>query len=342
MCIHNTHRNQAYLKPAIMCHDPLACPIKEALHRQKNSDMYIQREDLWDADNHKLRSFDKSNAFARSTVMMAKDFAAKLAVPRKLTKTCQTDPAYHEWVGVIECNPRLYRIPMSISRRKRKDFSRNQRSQVRSQKYAFFAFSDRKHDAVYDQQCTRDMTHLIKHGKLPADCKSEWFYKNRRLRGSCTERALPMGITDADCDEPVAPDVEQIIVRRDKCAAQYHGLHAFYSVQEFERRNKVSIHDHANTSRHGKCICDGVSMVPKKAVQLAAEQNKKLQPGCRGLVLYLALNSAKPCKNGDGFTGYFFAFYPEGAFDESLYKAQDGYSGCTKDHFLLVPLQEVI
>lgn len=257
----------------------------------------------------------------------------QLPVPRKLTKTCQTDPSYHEWVAVIQCNPRLYRIPLSMSRRRHIKY-RKQRSEVRSDMYAFFCFSDRRHDAVYDQQCTRDMVYVVKHGRLPPGSKAEWFLNKQRLRGSSVAEPLPTGLTEATSDCPVCRLIQQLISRRDKCTAQYHGLHAFYSNQEFEKRNEVAMHDHANTSRHGRCICDGVSVAPKDTVRSAAVHNHRLQPGCRGLVLYLAKHMSTPVKEGNnGFKGYFIAYYPEDAFDVNQYQAEAGYAGSSKDHF---------
>ena len=331
--IHDRHfRNQAYLKPTLLLRDPYASAIKEALHKQKHKHLYTERERLWTEDDQKLTSFDTTKAFSLRTIKLAKDFAAKLSVPRKLTKTCQTDPSYNEWVGVIECDPRLYRIPISISRRRLKR-SRSQRSEVRTKKYAFFAFSDRKHDAVYDQQCTADMIYIIRHGCLPPGSKSEWFHLKKRLRGSCTGQTLTYDLTEAMTDDPIDPTVLQILSRRDKCTAQYHGLHAFFSVQEFFKRTKVRIHDHANAPRHGRCICDGVSNGCKQCVRTAAQNNFKLEPGCRGLVLYLASKMATPTNDGDGMTGYYFAYYPDSAFDDKEYLAEEGYDGSSKDHF---------
>ena len=78
--------------------------------------------------------------------------------------------------------------------------------------------------------------------------------------------------------------------------------------------------------------------MPKHAVRKAAQSNLSLDPGCGGLVRFLASTMKVP--TGDKrigrwmqFSNYIFAFYPDNAFDEKPFRAREGYAGSSKDHF---------
>ena len=76
----------------------------------------------------RLRIFTcDTSPFDKVTGILIKDFAARLSVPRKLTKTCASDPSYHEWVGVLQLNPRLVYIPKSVRNRRRKKINPRRR-----------------------------------------------------------------------------------------------------------------------------------------------------------------------------------------------------------------------
>ena len=94
----------------------------------------------------------RTASFDRVTGLLTKDFAARLSVPRKLTKTCATDPSYHEWVGVLQLNPRMVNIPGGVRTRRSKK-NRTTTSFVRQDLYGIFAFSTRRHDAVCFVTC---------------------------------------------------------------------------------------------------------------------------------------------------------------------------------------------
>ena len=191
---------------------------------------------------------------------------------------------------------------------------------------------------VYDMNVQCDLMHLVKRGCLPPGCKAEWFIDGKRIVGSSTDKDLPDNLSDDT--EPMIPLSEflhLLIQKRDGCAEQFQGLHAFYSVQQFWNRTGIALVDLRNVSNHGKCVCDGCSNGPKYAVRRAANADIKLSPGCRGLVLYLAANMKKPKQEDDyswmKFSKYIFAYYPEEAFAIKDFKAKQGYAGSSKDHF---------
>lgn len=200
-----------------------------------------------------------------------------------------------------------------------------------------YAFSKRKGDCTFDQTVLKDLVHVMKHGRLKAGSKCEWFFSGRRLKGSSTTHALPANLVEAtDAEPPLHPGLLRLVMKRDRCAGQFQGANAFYSTQEFKARNGCNAVDLSQTSCHGKGHADGASNTPTNALRMAAKAGDPVSAGTRGLVLFLADKMRTPSSRKSGwmsFDAYIVAYYPLDAFDESLYDAKEGYDGSSKDHF---------
>lgn len=157
------------------------------------------------------------------------------------------------------------------------------------------------------------------------------------MLGSSTTRPLPGTLVEATTAEPLHPGLTRLIDKRDRCAAQFQGQNAFYSNQEFESRTKIKVVDLSQTSCHGKSAADGFSNTPTAHLRNAAKENEPVGPGVRGLVLFLASKMLTPSSpktdNWLSFDEVLVAYYPEEAFDKTLYMAKAGYEGSSQDHF---------
>ena len=173
----------------------------------------------------------------KGTAVLIKDFAACIDHDKKFNKTCAYPEKSHEWVGVYQCSPYLHKYTES-QRMKRRKF-RAVKSVVRQKVIGICAFSKRKGDTVFDMTVQTDLVHVMKKGRLPDGSASEWFWRGRRLLGSCTTRPLPGTLVEATTTEPLHPGLLRLVDKRDRCAAQFQGKHAFYSNQEFEVRTSV-------------------------------------------------------------------------------------------------------
>ena len=272
----------------------------------------------------------------KGTAILIKDFAACIDHDKKFNKTCSYPEKSHEWVGVYQCSPYLHRYS-DEQRLKRRKRNRSIRSVVRQKVFGIFAFSKRKGDCTYDQTVQKDLVHIMKSGRVPAGSSAEWFWRGRRLLGSCTERPLPGTLQEASASVGLHPGLIRLVDKRDRCAGQFQGANAFYSNQEFEERTHVKCVDLSQCSCHGKSAADGVSNVPTSHLRQAAKDNEPVGPGTRGLTLFLASKMLKPSspKSDDwmSFDEYLVAYYPEEAFDKTKYTAKAGYDGSSQDHF---------
>lgn len=271
----------------------------------------------------------------KGTAILIKDFAACIDHDKKFNKTCAYPEKSHEWVGVYQCRPYLHKYT-EAQRKQRRKF-RTVKSVVRQKVFGICAFSKRKGDTVFDQTVQRDLVHVLKTGRLPAGSDCEWFWRGSRLLGSCTTRPLPDSLVEATIEKPLHPGLLRLLDKRDRCGAQFQGLHAFYSNQEFESRTKTKVVDLSQTSCHGKSAADGFSNCPTAHLRVAAKDNEPVGPGTRGLVLFLASKMTKPSSaktdNWMSFDENLVAYYPEESFDKTLYTAKAGYDGSSQDHF---------
>ena len=270
----------------------------------------------------------------KGTAILIKDFAACIDHDRKFNKTCSHPEKSHEWVGVYQCKPYLHRYTEE-ERAKRRKFS-TIKSVVRQHVFGICAFSKRKHDCVFDQTVQTDLVHVMRTGRLPEGSNCEWFWRGQRLLGSATIQPLPPALVEATTCEPLHSDLKRLVDKRDRCSGQFQGANAFYSNQEFESRTKVKVVDLSQTSCHGKGVADGFSNCPVGHLRRAAKHGEPVGPGTRGLSLFLASKMRRPESRKTqwmSFDEYFIAYYPEEAFDKSLYTAKAGYAGSNLDHF---------
>ena len=271
----------------------------------------------------------------KGTAILIKDFAACIDHDKKFNKTCAYPEKSHEWVGVYQCRPYLHKYT-DPERKKRRRF-KSIKSVIRQKVYGICAFSKRKGDTVFDQTVQRDLVHVLKTGRLPAGSDCEWFWRGSRLLGSSTTRPLPDALVEATTEKPLHPGLLRLIDKRDRCGAQFQGLHAFYSNQEFESRTNIKLVDLSQTSCHGKSATDGFSNTPTSHLRTAAKNNEPVGPGTRGLVLFLASKMTSPSSaktdNWMSFDEYLLAYYPEDSFDKALYTGKKGYEGSNQDHF---------
>ena len=270
------------------------------------------------------------------TGILTKDFAAVINHDRKFNKTCAHPEHSHEWVGVYQCSPYLHHYTDEM-RKKRHKRNRKVQSEVRQKVFAAFAFSKRRGDCTFDQTAQADLVHILKTGRVKSGSKAEWFWKGKRLIGSCTTRPLPSNLQEADAAVPLHPELLRLIDKRDRCTGQYQGANAFYSNQEAESRLGTVVVDLSQTSCHGKSHADAVNNVPVCHLRQAAKDGEAVGPGTRGLVLFLANKMATPASEKSNawmsFDEYLVSFYPEDSFQPELYTAKKGYDGSSLDHF---------
>jgi len=134
-----------------------------------------------------------------------------------------------------------------------------------------------------------------------------------------------------------------VLRRRDGCAAQYQGKHAFKGTQDFKARNGIEFIDLRNPENQGKFPADGDTHTLKSKIRASAED--EYGPGTQGLVRHLAKTMDTPLQSrrnryanaGDGGvfmgTDYLFLFDPSGCFDITIASAEKGYKGSNKDFF---------
>ena len=97
-----------------------------------------------------------------------------------------------------------------------------------------------------------------------------------------------------------------------------------------ERRvvTKTKVVDLYQTSCHEKSYVDGLNRITTGHLRQAVKGNESVTAGTRGLVLFLVSKMRAPTNAKSdhwmSFDEYLLAFYPEEAFDESLYKAAKG------------------
>ena len=270
------------------------------------------------------------------TAILTKDFAAVIDHDKKFNKTCAYPERSHEWVGVYQCSPYLYRYT-DVQRKARRKCNRSIKSQVRQKVYAIFAFSKRKGDCTYDQTVQADLVHIMRTGRVPDGSRAEWFCRGERLLGSSTSRPLTPKLKESTKPFPLHATLKRLVDKRDRCAGQFQGANAFFSNQEFETRNKTKVVDLSQTSCHGKGHADGASNVPTGHLRQAAKDNEPVAPGTRGLVLFLADKMRKPasrkCDKWMSMDDYLVAYYPVDSFNDSMFKASKGYDGSSQDHF---------
>ena len=271
----------------------------------------------------------------KGTAILIKDFAACIDHDKKFNKTCAYPEKSHEWVGVYQCSPYLHKYT-DEQRLKRRKY-RSIKSVVRQKVVGICAFSKRKGDTVFDQTVQRDLVNVMKKGRLADGSDCEWFWRGRRLLGSSTTRPLPDTLVEATTAEALHAGLTRLVDKRDRCGAQFQGLHAFFSNQEFESRTGTKVVDLSETSCHGKSAADGFSNTPTSHLRVAAKENEPVGPGTRGLVLFLASKMGTPSSpktdNWLSFDEILVAYYPEEAFDKTLYTAKTGYEGSSQDHF---------
>jgi len=155
--------------------------------------------------------------------------------------------------------------------------------------------------------------------------------------GSSTTRPLPATLVEATTCEPLHAELKRLIDKRDRCAAQFQGKDAFYSNQESESRTHTKIVDLSETVCHGKGVSDAFSNCPTSHLRTAAKENEPVGPGARGLTLFLASKMKRPSTPKTdkwmSFDEQLVAYYPEEAFDKTLFTAEAGYDGSSQDHF---------
>lgn len=270
------------------------------------------------------------------TALLTKDFAACIDHDKKFNKTCAYPERSHEWVGVYQCSPYLHEYTDS-ERMARRKCNRSIKSEVRQKVYAIFMFSKCKGNCTFDQTVQADLVNVMKTGQLPPGSRCEWFWRGTRLKGSSTAKPLTDKLKESHRPFPLHRNVRRIVDERDRCAAQYQGANAFYSNQEFERRNKIKVCDLSQASCHGRSHADGASNVPTGHLRQAAKDNEPVGAGTRGLVLFLADKMRKPASPKTSAwmscDEYLVGYYPEDSFDDKLYTAKKGYQGSSKDHF---------
>ena len=154
------------------------------------------------------------------TAILTKDFAACVDHDKKFNKTCAHPERSHEWVGVYQCSPYIHRYT-DVQRKKRLKCNRDVQSEVRQKVFAIFAFSKRKGDTVFDQSVQSDLVHVMRTGKLPRGSKAEWFWRGKRLVGSCTTRPLTSKLQEASQPLPLHPELIRLVDKRDRCVNAY-------------------------------------------------------------------------------------------------------------------------
>ena len=154
------------------------------------------------------------------TAILTKDFAACVDHDKKFNKTCAHPERSHEWVGVYQCSPYMHRYT-DVQRKKRLKCNRDVQSEVRQKVFAIFAFSKRKGDTVFDQSVQSDLVHVMRTGKLPPGSKAEWFWRGKRLVGSCTTRPLTSKLQEASQPLPLHPELIRLVDKRDRCVNAY-------------------------------------------------------------------------------------------------------------------------
>ena len=160
-------------------------------------------------------------------------------------------------------------------------------------------------ERVIAQTVLKDLVAVLKTGRAPEGCKGEWFWRGTRLIGSSTILPIPATLKEAvDC-RPLHAELLRLLDKRDRCAGQFQGANAFYSVQEFEKRNKTKNVDLSETSCHGKSIADAIGNVPTGHLKVAARENEPVGPGARGLTLFLSGKMKTPAsKKTDAWTSF--------------------------------------
>jgi hypothetical protein len=96
-----------------------------------------------------------------------------------------------------------------------------------------FACSAEKGSAAAHHQSLRDLVYIINKGVAPPGTKHELFHDKKRLLGSCTDKPLPDGVTEATGPVDFGAPIKRVELGPDGCAGQYEGLKTYLGVQLF-------------------------------------------------------------------------------------------------------------
>ena len=125
---------------------------------------------------------------------------------------------------------------------------------LRNENVVFYCISKRKPSAAYNQQATKNIISIMKHGKLPADSKCEAFTDGERIAGGDRSNFpdLPVGkLREQMMPVPLFARCKRWRRSRDGCRGQYQGRGAFYGWQTMTRRHEMECEDDRKVKKQG-------------------------------------------------------------------------------------------
>jgi hypothetical protein len=228
------------------------------------------------------------------------DFSSVLHSLREHDATCSFPESHNCDVVCATFSPRAVAIetmsdthPRTVKKMHKKGITRL----IQRQNFTFYAMSKERGSAYYHQNVLEDTVSIIKYGKLSDSSTGEAFFMCKRLPGGRRIHGdvLPDGLSEWVGDPvPLGPDINVFHQRRDGCAAQFQGLHAFWGTQTFLARTGCNHVDKRNPPNHGKCCADGRTHSLKGYIQRSV--NDDYGPGTQGLVRHLAAKNPSPKK----------------------------------------------
>ncbi len=217
---------------------------------------------------------------------------------------------------------------------------------LRPENVVVYSFSKAKASAAYNQETTKNIISIIKHGKLPDDSRCEAFTERLRIPGGVRTGFPPLPEGDdmlADCNmmDPLFPEVKRWRRSRDGCAGQFQGKGAFRGWQTMRARHGIVFEDRRKITMHGKDVADGDGSAVSGMVKKSFHDD--YGKGTQNLVRHLAQKYPRPNierqtryfgeKGLYATTKYIYMYLPEDAIDKAVVAANDGYSGSSRDHY---------
>jgi hypothetical protein len=188
-----------------------------------------------------------------------------------------------------------------------------------------------KADARYYRAQLEDIISILKHG---CAVHGEWFVGGKRVPGGDHSKPLPEGVEEWGDDFVVSfAEMERLLSILDGCKCQFKCGNCFHQVGTLKARLGVIERQITLIERHGKNVCDSSSNEPKAAIERGIAENAAIEPGSRGVVLFLAKQHQEPRvpkKNKDGWwaTGRnFYGHFTHEVIEKSGTPEANGFAG---------------
>ena len=305
------------------------------------------------------------------TIVMYSDFAATIKLPRSAEATGSFEQTSQMFVSVMTHDGRLMRVddlpPGTLKARLKKE---GVQAYPYADTTVLYAMSNANNNTDFYGSVLAQALEVVHTGKAPEGSKMEFVHDGVRLAGSDTSRPLAHGLKDwDDAMPPTAPFVKcghagqsfvqlgsdgksfKVIVGmpsggrtraiefRDGCKAQFQGKSAFLVYSLLERITGVEFSNVCCEAKDGKGAADGLSRVVSQGARSLALQGVNAGSESRGLFGMVAAQRRAPQRPRiektelKSATNYLFCY--AGPADGSAFedfKANNGYSGPSKDH----------